>query len=168
MAAESEPPPESEPPGDRPSEPPRGSIPPDDDDGRRRRRVEGLLRDAIRRGLEKGIGTLRGTDNAIRDLVSDVKLPKEVVSYLFSQVDETKNAMVRGVAREVRDFLEATDLARELQQALTSLSFEIKTEIRFIPNDSGVKPHVKARITPKRRKRDESTKTDDEIDDDPE
>ena len=154
---------ESEPP--RESETPRESIPPDDDDGRRRKRMEGLLRDAIRRGLEKGIGTLRGTDSALRDLVSDVKLPKEVVAYLFSQVDETKNAMVRGVAREVRDFLEATDLARELQQALTSLSFEIKTEIRFIPNEAGVKPQVKARITPKRHKRDDKSVENDDTED---
>ena len=160
----------SEPPSPE-SEAPRDSVPPEDDaddgDSRRRRRVEGLLRDAIRRGLEKGIGTLRGTDSALRDLVGDVKLPKEVVSYLFSQVDDTKNAMVRVVAREVREFLEATDLAHELQNALTSLSFEIKTEIRFIPNDSGVKPHVKARVIPKRqrRKSDPGDVYDEEIED---
>jgi hypothetical protein len=147
-----------------PTEPPPPSeseFPPEDeegehsdDEGQQRRRVERVLRDTIRRGLEKGLGTLRGTDHAIRDLVSDVKLPKEVVSYLFSQVDDTKSAVVRGVAREFRDFLEATDLAAEMQKALTSLSFEIKTEVRFIPNDAGgVKPDVKARVIPKRKKR---------------
>ncbi len=135
---------------------PQSDLPPEEEDtdgeSSRRRRLEGLLRDAIRKGLVKGLGTLKGTDNAIRDLVSDVKLPREIVSYLFSQVDETKNAMVRVVAREVREFLEATDLAQELQKALTSLSFEVKTEIRFIPNDAGVKPDVKARMVTKRRK----------------
>jgi hypothetical protein len=147
-----------------PTEPPPPSeseFPPEDEDGehsddegQQRRRVERVLRDTIRRGLEKGLGTLRGTDHAIRDLVSDVKLPKEVVSYLFSQVDDTKSAVVRGVAREFREFLEATDLAAEMQKALTSLSFEIKTEVRFIPNDAGgVKPDVKARVIPKRKKR---------------
>jgi hypothetical protein len=47
----------------------------------------------------------------------------------------------------VRDFLEATDLASEIKAALTSLSFEVRTEIRFIPNDAGtgVKPDVRAR-----------------------
>jgi hypothetical protein len=56
------------------------------------------------------------------------------------------------VAGEVRDFLEATDLASEIKAALTSLSFEIRTEVRFIPNDAGtgVKPDVRARSRIKR------------------
>ncbi len=131
-------------------------IPPDiDDEKRRRLRLEKLLGGAIRRGLEAGIGTLSRTDNVVRELVGEnVKLPKELVGYIFSQVDETKNALVRVVAGEVRDFLQATDIATELQKALTSLSFEIKTEIRFIPNDAGgVKPEVKAEVEPKRKGR---------------
>ena len=67
---------------------------------------------------------------------------------------------MRGGAGEVRDFLEATDVAGELQRALTSLSFEIKTEVRFIPNEAGgVKPRVRARAVPKRTRPPE-TETD--------
>ena len=109
------------------------------------------LRRAVERGLEAGIGTLNRTDKVIKGVVGG-ELAKEVVSYAFTQIDDTKNALVRVVAREVRDFLDATDVAHELQKALTTLSFEIKTEIRFIPNDSGgVKPDVKARVKPKRK-----------------
>jgi hypothetical protein len=83
-----------------------------------------------------------------------VELPKEVAGYVLSQVDDTKNAMVRVVAREVREFLQAADLAKELQRALTSLSFEIRTEIRFVPNDAGgVTPDVKAEVGPGRKRR---------------
>lgn len=124
---------------------------------RRRRRLERMLPElfkrAIEKGLETGIGTLGNRGEAIRDLFGDnVKhVPKELVGYIFSQVDETKNAMVRVVAGEVRDFLSATDLAVELQKVLTTLSFEIRTEIRFIPNDAGgVRPEVKADVSPKR------------------
>ncbi len=36
---------------------------------------------------------------------------------------------------------------------LTSLSFEVKTEIRFIPNDSAVvKPEVKSTVRARRRR----------------
>jgi hypothetical protein len=57
---------------------------------------------------------------------------------------------VRVVAKEVRDFLSATDLSGELTRALTALSFEIKTEVRFIPNDAGgVKPDVRTKVAPK-------------------
>jgi len=75
------------------------------------------------------------------------------VNYVFTAIDDTKNGMMRVVGREVRDFLQATDLSKELQKALTSLSFEIKTEIRFIPNDAGtgVKADIKAGSTTVKR-----------------
>lgn len=123
-----------------------------------RRRLEGVFREALRKAVEKGveagIGTFERTNKAVRGVASEMPLPKEVASYLFSAVDETKNSLVRVVAGEVRDFLEATDIATELQRALTSLSFEIKTEVRFIPNDKGlVRPSIKAKARPKRKRR---------------
>jgi hypothetical protein len=154
---------EHEPPDAQPrTDPPPSEFPPDEEEGEgraSRKRIERLLRDTIRRGLERGIeaglGTISKSENAVREIVGDAKLPREIISYAFSQVDETKNALVRVVAREVREFLEATDLASELQKALTSLSFEIKTEVRFIPNEAGtgVRPEVKSRSGPKRKKK---------------
>lgn len=136
-----------------------------DENERERRWSEGVLRDTLRKAVEKGIeagvGTLRSADSALRGVTQDGKLPKEVIGYLFASVDETKNALVRGVAKEVRDFLEATDIAGEFYRALTSLSFEVKTEIRFIPNDAGgVRPQVKARAVQKRKRRKAVVETD--------
>lgn len=119
----------------------------------RRRRLERILPDVIKRaiekGLEAGLGTLTNGGEALRGVVNKVELPREIAAYVLSQVDDTKNAVVRVVAREVREFLEAADLATELRRALTSLSFEIRTEIRFVPNDAGeLRPDVKARVGP--------------------
>jgi hypothetical protein len=44
------------------------------------------------------------------------------------------------MAKEVRDVLEHTELADVLTNVLTRLSFEIRTEIRFVPNDAANKP----------------------------
>ncbi len=126
---------------------------------RAKRWSEGAFGEAFRKALEKGIEagvlTLSTANEALRGVTQDGgKIPKELFSYVFTQIDETKNALVRGVAGEVRDFLEATDIAGEFYRALTSLSFEIKTEIRFIPNEAGgVRPQVKARAVPKRARR---------------
>ena len=133
---------------------------------RERRWTEGVLREtlkkAVEKGIEAGVGTLRSAGNVVGGVTQDGRLPKEVISYVFAQVDETKNALVRGVAKEVRDFLEATDIAGEFYRALTSLSFEVKTEIRFIPNEAGgVRPQVKARAVNRRRRRGEARKNPD-------
>lgn len=165
------------PPSDRPSEPPG--------EGQPRRRFENMLPGLIRRGIEKGIEagmhtfersleTGRGTTDAVRGVLSEVKLPRDVANAvgralteaklprelagaIFSQLDDTKNDVLRIVAGEVRSFLEATDLAGELKNALTSLSFEIRTEVRFIPNSegTGVKPNVRARSRVKHHTREE-------------
>ncbi len=147
---------------DRPSQPPTTGEDPvgdetaDDDweeSGTNKKLIESILPQLIKKGLEKGIeagiGTLQRTDKlreVVGDVVGDVKLPREIAAHVLSQIDDTKSGLTKVVAREVRDFLAATDVAGELQKALTSLSFEIKTEIRFIPNEAGtgVKPEVKA------------------------
>ncbi|MGB0679221.1 MAG: hypothetical protein ACPGUV_06125 [Polyangiales bacterium] len=118
----------------------------------RLRGFERALREAVRKGVEAGWGTLSRTDRVLRAVVDDVKLPKEAVSLLLSQLDETKRGLFGAVAREVRDFLEHTDLASELQRVLTALSFEIRTEIRFVPNrqGQGLRPSVRAAARPRR------------------
>ena len=42
----------------------------------------------------------------------------------------------RVVAKEIRDFLEHTNIASEMQKMLTTVQFEINTTVRFTPNDT--------------------------------
>jgi hypothetical protein len=117
-----------------------------------RRLVERLLRDGVRRAVEKGVEQITETPDNVRQFVQDLKLPREVASLMYQQIDETKNGLYRAVAKEIRDFLEQTNITEEFVKALTTLSFEIKTEIRFIPNDhrqegeKPMKPDVKASV----------------------
>ncbi|MCS6900150.1 MAG: hypothetical protein RMJ98_10935 [Myxococcales bacterium] len=117
-----------------------------------RRLVERLLRDGVRKAVERGVEQITETPDNLRQFIQDLKLPREVASLMYQQIDETKNGLYRAVAKEIRDFLEQTNITEELVKALTTLSFEIKTEIRFIPNDyrhegeKPMKPEVKASV----------------------
>ncbi len=133
----------------------------DPESERTRRRFEHILPELIKRVVESGFEKLadgyerisESPDN-VRDFVRELRLPKEVLAALMSQVDETKNGLYRVVAREVRDFLDHTNLGDELARVLTTLSFEVKMEVRFIPNDArtGTKPNVRSRMRWKRAK----------------
>jgi len=178
------------PPPERRSEPTSSA---DTKRGRFETRLPGLIRRGIEKGIEAGLSTFeksietgRETTDAVREVFSDVKipdvasavgkalqeakLPREIAGAVLNQLDETKNDVVRIIAREVRDFLEATDLAGEIKNALTSLSFEVRTEVRFIPNDqgTGVRPDVRARGRVKRvtTARDRRTRRGRRVDDD--
>jgi hypothetical protein len=146
----------------------------------RKNRFEALLPGVIRRGIErsieaglntfeKSLETGRETTGAVREVLNEVKaprdvanavgkafseakLPRELASAVLGQLDETKNDVLRILAREFREFLDSTDVSGALKEALTSLSFEVRTEIRFIPNEAGegVKADVRARSRIKR------------------
>ena len=115
-------------------------------DPSRMSRLEGLMPDILKRSIVSGIGSVFMSEDGIRSALSESKLPKEAVSYLISQADSTKRDFFRIVSREIREFLENMDFGGELTKILTSVSFEIRTEVRFIPNDSVVKPNVKNRV----------------------
>ena len=129
------------------SERPDGS---ERDERERVRRLEGILPELVKRVIEAGYERLSEGPENVRHFMSELRLPKDVLS----QLDETKNGIYRAVAKEVRDFLEHTNFADELANVLTKLSFEVKTEVRFIPNDAAKGgrpiPDVKAKVSVKR------------------
>jgi hypothetical protein len=103
------------------------------------RAVPEIVKRAVERAVDAGIDRLSEGPENLRQFVGDLKVPKELLHYLYSQIDETKNGLYRVVAKEIRDVLEQTNLADEIAKVLTKLSFEIKTEIRFVPNDAAVR-----------------------------
>ncbi len=121
-----------------------------------RQKIEALLPEIVRKTLQNGVDAVFSTEDGIRKYAKDMKLPKEVASYVSSTAGATKDEVVRRVGGEVREFLENMNMADEIAKILTTLSFEIKTEVRFIPNDEKlgkVQPDVRARAKVKRARR---------------
>jgi hypothetical protein len=110
-------------------------------EGERKRLFERAIPEIFKRVVERavvaGVGKLAESPESIRHLMGEMKLPKEVLSYIYTQIDDTKGDLYRVVAKEIRDVFERMQFADEIAKVLTKLSFEIRTEIRFIPNDAG-------------------------------
>jgi hypothetical protein len=129
-------------------------------DNDRRRRLESVIPELIKRAVEIGVEKASGAPDNLKDFVGGMKVPREMGHYILSQVEETKNGLFRVVAKEVRDFLEHTNLGSEMQKMLTTVQFEINTTIRFKPNEGSSdaagddqklpKPEVKSNVTMKR------------------
>jgi hypothetical protein len=85
-------------------------------------------------GIKRKIGA--GVENMLKEgRLKNLKLPRELMQYIMSQVDETKHAALAAIAKEMRLFLEQTDIAEELSKVLSKVSLEVKTEVRFKPID---------------------------------
>ncbi|HXN31154.1 MAG TPA: hypothetical protein VN894_04805 [Polyangiaceae bacterium] len=131
-------------------------------DNERRRRLDSVIPELLKRAVEIGVEKAVEAPDNLKEFVGGMKLPREVAHYLFSQVEETKNGLFRVVAKEIRDFLEHTNISSEMRKMLTTVKFEINTTIRFQPNESGStegdaqklpKPEVKADVQVKRDER---------------
>ncbi len=126
------------PPDDFPSEPPAPSTRGNGKDAgkeSRRSRLESVIPEILKRAVEIGVEKARESPENLKQFVHDLKIPKEITHYLFQQIDDTKNGLFRVVAKEIRDFLEHTNFAGEVQNLLTTVQFEVNTTIRFTPND---------------------------------
>lgn len=130
-------------------------------DNERRRRLDSVIPELIKRAVELGVEKAAEAPDNLKEFVGGMKLPREMAHYLLSQVEETKNGLFRVVAKEIRDFLEHTNLATEMQKMLTTVQFEVNTTIRFKPSEDGPseegqrlpKPEVKADVQVKRDER---------------
>jgi hypothetical protein len=143
------------------------------------RSLESLVPDMLRRSAAEGphVGRRTGEEGeegeggeSLRDRLSDRKLPREAVSFILGQVDTTKREFLRILSREIRLFLEDMDLGGELAKILTSLSFEVKMEVRFIPNDQAFRPSARGsmRVKKTRSKDDQEGQEDEEDEEDAE
>lgn len=128
-----------------------------EDESRLGRALEGLMPGILKRGVEGLV-----SEDGIRSTLLDRGMPREAVGFILGQVDGTRKEVVRIVSREVRFFLENMDLGGELTKILTSVSFEIRTEVRFIPNDASVRPSMKNRVRVKGAKEEEVLPEDEE------
>jgi hypothetical protein len=128
-----------------------------------RQRLEHLVPELVKKTFAAGMGAVFSTEEGIRKIAREVSLP-DVVGYAASSTGAAKDKVFEIVARETREFLANLNLTEEIAKILTTLSFEIKTEIRFIPNSErliGSEPDVKASVKVKR-----NDKTVDETDKD--
>lgn len=133
-----------------------------------RQKLEQLVPDLVKKTFAAGMGAVFTTEEGIRRVVGGAResLP-EVAGYLASSADGAKDKVFEIVARETREFLANLNLTEEIAKILTTLSFEIKTEIRFIPNSerlTGAEPDVKASVRLKRNDARDDAKKDDKND----
>src|SRR5689334_20328637 len=139
-----------------------------------RHRLERLVPELVKKTFAAGLGAVFSTEEGIRKIARE-SLP-DVAGYIASSADGAKDKVFDVIARETREFLSSLNVSDEIAKILTTLSFEIKTEIRFIPNSEryiGAEPDVKASVRLKRAddgkadKRDKDKDKDKDKDDDP-
>ena len=110
------------------------------------KKLSGLVPDIVRRAVLTGVGALFMTEEGLRSLVGEMKLPKDALAFLLSQADKTRSEVARVVTSEVRRFLESETLRREIWKVLTGVTLEVNATIQLKPSgEPGIRAKVKSK-----------------------
>src|SRR5438552_8983395 len=116
------------------------------------KKLSGLVPDIIRRAVLTGVGALFMTEEGLRNLVGDMKLPKDAFAFLLAQADKTRSEVARVVTQEIRRFLESETLRREIWKVLTGVTLEVNATIQLKPSGE---PGIKAKVRSKKKAEEE-------------
>ncbi len=109
-------------------------TPPERDDrDRERGRGEHAFLELVRRLVGSGVERLSEGPENLKNLVADLRLPKDLATSLGSQWGELKQELLDRMSAELRRYLDSNRLGDELARALANLTLEVTTELRFVP-----------------------------------
>ena len=96
------------------------------------------LPESIRKALVGGLSAVFMTEEGIRNAVSDMRLPKDAINFLAQQTERTRRELGRMVSDEVKGFLGNIDINRALRKAIAGMRVEVRAELRFVDDASGM------------------------------
>ena len=115
-----------------------------DDPGREGARA-GFVPEFMRKVAVAGLGALFMTEEGIRSMAGQLKLPKEMLGHILGQAEKTKDEVGRVVSEELRRFLQSEKLRDELLKLLSGATIEVKAQIRLIPHEDEKSGEVSSR-----------------------
>jgi hypothetical protein len=95
--------------------------------------ARGSIVEAMRKVAFAGLGALFMTEEGIRSLAGQLKLPKEALGFVLSQAERTKDEVGRVLSEELRRFLRSEKLREEFLQLLSGMRVEVTAHVRLVP-----------------------------------
>ena len=125
-------------------------LPPEDpldDDADVGDEKKGFVPDFVRRMAWAGIGAVFMSEEGIRRLAGQLKLPKEALGFLLHQAEKTKDEIGRTVSDEVRKLLQSDRLRDELLRMIAGMTIEVRAEVKLVPDRiKGESPSLLPRV----------------------
>lgn len=110
--------------------------PSQDESGEREddRGLRGVIPDIVRKVAVAGLGAVFMTEEGIRSLAGQLKLPKEALGMVLGQAEKTKEEIGRVISEEIRRFLQSEKLRNEFLKMIAGMTLEIKAEVKLVPD----------------------------------
>lgn len=94
----------------------------------------GFVPDFVRRMAWAGLGAVFMSEEGVRKVANQLKLPKEALNFLLTQAEKTKDEVGRVVSDEVRKFLQSDRLRDEFLKLIAGMTLEVRAEVKLVPD----------------------------------
>jgi hypothetical protein len=95
----------------------------------------------VKRVMSVGLGAAFMTEESVRSALSDLKLPKEVLTTLLQGANRSKEELMNKVGNETVKILSKIDFVKEASRFVEEHKFKITAEIDIVkkaPEDTGL------------------------------
>lgn len=94
---------------------------------------EKKLSDIFKKVVNTGISAAFMTEDAVKGLISELPLPKEIVNGLLQNAKNTKDEFISSVKSELKDYLSRVDLSKEVDRIIEKYDIEVNAKLKLTP-----------------------------------
>tara|TARA_B100000925_G_scaffold24455_1_gene16588 strand:+ start:2396 stop:2776 length:381 start_codon:yes stop_codon:yes gene_type:complete len=113
----------------------------EDNNGRKKDKESGIA-DVIKKVVSIGVGAAFMTEDAVKNILGDLPLPKDIVSGLVQNAKGAKKEFSDGVRKEFREYLTKLDLTKLVSNALENYDFNIQATVTLKKKNGDKKSDV--------------------------
>ena len=112
--------------------------------------IDALLPDMVKKLVLTGIGGVMLTEEAVRKILSELNLSKDIAALVLAQTNKAKAEVVKVVSNELRNQIKEIDLHNEINDILKDTKVRIQMEIDFeSKSDDDVSLNIRQKINKK-------------------
>lgn len=112
--------------------------------------LRGFVPEFVRKMAVAGLGAVFMTEEGIRSLATQLKVPREALGFIMGQAERTKEEVGRVISEELRRFLQSDKLRDELLKMIAGMTIEVRAEVKLVPDrvkDHSDTPSLMPKVT---------------------
>lgn len=95
----------------------------------------GPILEVVKKLFSVGVGAAFMTEESIRSYLGDIKLPKDVLTFILQSANKGKEELVQRVGKEIGALLSHVDIVKEGSKFVENHKFKISAEIEILPRE---------------------------------
>lgn len=89
------------------------------------------LSDIFKKVVNTGISAAFMTEDAVKGIIHDLPLPKEIIQGLLANAKGTRDEFISSVKNELKTYLNKIDISKEVDRVLENYDIDVSANIKF-------------------------------------